>query len=82
MTATTDVVISEKSKPEFRRSDFSGTAISLDGRVAESWANQALIYERKGEMAKAAKSYSHALQLDPKYQPAKDGVARTRGQPA
>jgi len=28
MTATTDVVISEKSKPELRRSDFSGIAVS------------------------------------------------------
>src|SRR5689334_22087211 len=28
MTATTEVVISEKSKPELRRSDFSGIAVS------------------------------------------------------
>ena len=58
--------------------DFN-TAINLDGNNAESWTNQALIYERRGDMAKAAKSYSHAVRLDPKYQPAKDGVARTRG---
>ncbi len=37
------------------------------------------VYERRGEMAKAAKSYGHAARLDPKYKPALDGVARTRG---
>ena len=58
--------------------DFN-TAITLDGRIAESWANQALIYERRGEMAKAARSYSQALRLDPNYAPAKTGLARTRG---
>ena len=30
-------------------------------------------------MGKAARSYSQALRLDPKYAPAKDGLARTRG---
>jgi Tfp pilus assembly protein PilF len=54
-------------------------AIELDGKIAESWANQALVYERRGDKARAAKSYSHALQLDPKYLPAKQGLARTRG---
>ena len=55
------------------------TAINLDGKLAESWANQALIYERRGEMNKASKSYAQALRLDPNYKPAKDGLARTRG---
>ncbi|MBV2187537.1 MAG: tetratricopeptide repeat protein, partial [Rhizobium sp.] len=41
--------------------------------------NQALIYERRGDKARAAKSYSHALSLDPKYLPAQQGLARTRG---
>ena len=54
-------------------------AIKLNDRVAESWANQALIYERRGEKAKAAKSYARAAQLDPNYQPAVEGLARTRG---
>ena len=58
--------------------DFN-TAITLDQNVAESWANQALVYEHNGDKAKAANSYSRAVQLDPKYQPAKDGLARTRG---
>ena len=53
-------------------------AIELDGTLAESWANQALVYERKGDLKRAYKSYAHAVSLDPKYQPAKDGVARTR----
>ena len=39
--------------------DFN-TAIKLDGQVAESWANQALIYERRGDKAKAASSYARA----------------------
>ena len=30
-------------------------------------------------MAKAARSYSQALRLDPNYKPAKDGLARTKG---
>jgi tetratricopeptide (TPR) repeat protein len=54
-------------------------AIELNNNIAESWANQALIYERRGDKARAAKSYSHALRLDPKYEPAKQGLARTRG---
>ncbi len=53
-------------------------AIELNGNIAESWANQALVYERRGDKARAAKSYSHALRLDPKYEPAKQGLARTR----
>ena len=58
--------------------DFN-TAIKLDGKVAESWANQALVYERRGDKAKAAKSYQQAVRLDPNYKPAVDGLARTRG---
>ena len=54
-------------------------AIKLDDRIAESWANQALIFERRGDKARAAKSYARAAQLDPNYQPAKDGLDRTRG---
>jgi Flp pilus assembly protein TadD len=58
--------------------DFN-TAITLDGNVAESWSNQALVYEQRGDKAKAANSYSRAIQLDANYQPAKAGLARTRG---
>ena len=46
--------------------------------MAESWANQALVYERRGEKDKAAKSYARAVQLDPNYKPAVDGLSRTR----
>ena len=53
-------------------------AIRLDGRIAESWANQGLVYEKRGEKAKAAKSYQQAVRLDPNYKPAVDGLARTR----
>ena len=54
-------------------------AIDLDNKVAESWSNQALVYEQRGDKAKAQKSYQHALNLDPRFQPAKDGLARLRG---
>ncbi|MDQ1187054.1 Tfp pilus assembly protein PilF [Agrobacterium larrymoorei] len=54
-------------------------AIALDDSRAESWANQALVYERRGERDKALKSYNHAARLDPKYKPAVDGLARMRG---
>ena len=51
---------------------------SSTASIAESWANQALIYERRGDKAKAAKSYQQAVRLDPNYQPAVDGLARTK----
>ncbi|MGO6907464.1 tetratricopeptide repeat protein, partial [Rhizobium ruizarguesonis] len=57
-------------------------AIELNGNIAESWANQALVYERRGDKAKAARSYRHAIGLDPKYQPARDGLARVGVAPA
>ena len=57
--------------------DFN-TAIKLDEKLAEGWANQALVYERRGEKQKAAKSYAQAVRLDPSYAPARDGLARTR----
>ncbi|MDP2731494.1 MAG: tetratricopeptide repeat protein, partial [Hoeflea sp.] len=53
-------------------------AVELNQRVAESWANQALIYERRGDKKRAARSYARAAQLDPKYRPAIDGLARVR----
>ncbi|TKB34441.1 MAG: tetratricopeptide repeat protein, partial [Mesorhizobium sp.] len=52
-------------------------AIKLDGKNAEAWSNQALIYERRGDKVRAAKSYREAVHLNPTYQPAKDGLART-----
>ena len=56
--------------------DFN-VSIKLNPKLAESWANQALVYEKKGEMAKAAKSYKEAKRLNPNYQPAIDGLQRT-----
>ena len=47
-------------------------------RVAESWANQALVYEKRGDRKRASASYAKAVQLDPHYKPAVDGLARTR----
>jgi Flp pilus assembly protein TadD len=57
-------------------SDFN-MAIKLDGKNAEAWSNQALIYERRGDKVKASKAYREAVHLDPTYQPAKDGLSRT-----
>ena len=57
--------------------DFN-TAIKLDGTIAESWANQALVYERRGEKQKAAMYYGEAVRLVPYYGPAKEGLARVR----
>ena len=54
-------------------------AIKLNGKLAESWANQGLVYERRGEKAKAAQSYAQAKKLDPNYQPALDGLDRVKG---
>ena len=53
--------------------------VNMYGKLAESWANQALVYERRGDKAKAAKSYQQAVRLDPNYKPAVDGLARTKG---
>jgi len=36
----------------------------------------ALIYERRGDKVRAAKSYREAVHLDPSYQRPKDGLAR------
>jgi tetratricopeptide (TPR) repeat protein len=52
-------------------------AIKLNGNLAESWANQALVYERRKEF-KAEKSYQRAVILDGTYQPAQDGLKRVR----
>ena len=38
-----------------------------------------LVYERRGEKAKAAQSYAQAKKLDPNYQPALDGLNRVKG---
>jgi len=54
-------------------------AIELNDKLAESWTNQALVYEARGDRARAYRSFSHAVRLDPQYKPAQDGAARTRG---
>jgi Tfp pilus assembly protein PilF len=37
------------------------------------------VYEKRGDKARASKSFARAAQLDPNYRPASDGLARTRG---
>ena len=57
--------------------DFN-TAIKLDESNAEGWANQALVYERRGDKARARRSYQQSLRLDPNYAPAMSGLERTK----
>jgi Flp pilus assembly protein TadD len=56
-------------------------ALKLNPKLAESWSNQALIYEIRGENSKATKSYQRAVILDPGYGPAQAGLSRVRGVP-
>ena len=55
-------------------------AIKLDGKIAESWANQAAIYERRGDKARAAKSYPAQRQLDPRLPAGHRGACPHTGQ--
>jgi Tfp pilus assembly protein PilF len=50
----------------------------------EAWTSQALALEKLGEYQKAYASFARAAALNPKYEPAKDGMKRLanyRGQP-
>jgi len=58
--------------------DFNA-AIRLDSNIAESWSNQAMVYEHRGEKKKAYASYTKAVTLDPNFKPAREGQSRTRG---
>ena len=70
----------QPSAPEpYNGRGLSYVALRLDENLAESWANQALVYEKQGELAKAKKSYQRALQLDGQYEPARSGLARVGG---
>ena len=53
-------------------------ALKLNDKLAESWANQALVYERRKEFKKAEKPYQRATIFDPDYAPARDGLDRVR----
>jgi len=75
---STAISLAPNSPEPYNGRGISNTAITLNGKIAESWANQALVYERRGDKAKAAKSYSYALKLDPKYELARTGLARVK----
>ena len=53
-------------------------ALQLDGNRAEFWVTQGLVLEAAGESGKAYRAFSRGAQLDPKYQPARDGMSRTQ----
>jgi tetratricopeptide (TPR) repeat protein len=44
-----------------------------------AWTSRGLAYERLGQKDKAAGSYAKALNINDKYQPAKEGFARVGG---
>jgi Tfp pilus assembly protein PilF len=54
-------------------------AAQADPQNAQIWATRGLAYERLGDKAKAAGSYSRALNLRPKDEAARSGFARVGG---
>src|SRR5260370_164010 len=56
-------------------------AVQADPQNAEIWTNRGLAYERLGDKAKAAGSYSRAINLRPRDETARNGFARVGGKP-
>ncbi len=56
-------------------------AAQADPQNAEIWTNRGLAYERLGDKAKAAGSYSRAINLRPRDETARNGFARVGGKP-
>src|SRR5260370_16269461 len=56
-------------------------AAQADPQNAEIWTNRGLAYERLGDKAKAAGSYSRAINLRPRDETARNGFARVGGNP-
>jgi len=56
-------------------------AAQADPQNAEIWTNRGLTYERLGDKAKAAGSYSRAINLRPRDETARNGFARVGGKP-
>ena len=54
-------------------------AVQSDSLNLRAWTSRGLAYERLGQKDKAAGSYAKALNINDKYQPAKDGFARVGG---
>ena len=54
-------------------------AVQLDPLNLRGWTSRGLAYERLGQKDKAAGSYAKALNINDKYQPAKEGFTRVGG---
>jgi len=54
-------------------------AVQADPGSATAWSARGQAYERLGDKAKAAKSYNRALNIRPKDEPARSGLARVGG---
>jgi len=54
-------------------------AVQADPGSAMAWSARGQAYERLGDKAKAAKSYNRALNIRPKDEPARSGLARVGG---
>lgn len=55
---------------------FFTQAIDADNQYVEAHTNRGYAYELKGDQANAQACYKAALQIDPNYGPAKDGLSR------
>ena len=51
-------------------------AIQCDSNFIEAWTNRGCAYELMGDKTHAHEDFRHALDLDPTFQPAIDGLAR------
>ena len=54
-------------------------AVQADPGSAMAWSARGQAYERLGDKAKAAESYNRALNIRPKDEPARSGLARVGG---
>jgi len=54
------------------------TAVRLDPFVALWWYRLGLVREAAGELSQAAAAYERAIRINPDYQEAENGLARTR----
>ena len=52
-------------------------AVKLDRNSFQAWTNQGLALEQLGKRQKANAAFARAANLNPTYQPAKDGMRRT-----
>ena len=58
--------------------DYLTHAIQCDSTFAEAWVNRGCAYELMGNKKQALDDFHHALDLDHTFQPAIDGINRTK----